>query len=141
MIPSREHFLLKRRNALSTFSFSPTFTVDILVFTTFATAFIDYSIIIAISKNDVKSFFGVFICFWGIFPFLFFRRKKYVYPCRTPSNYATGSKSLAGCLHHGQTKSAGNSSPSWTYPHTLHTHFFTPPFSSFATAGLGLMLL
>ena len=30
MIPSREHFLLKRRNALSTFSFSPTLTVDIL---------------------------------------------------------------------------------------------------------------
>ena len=29
MIPSREHFLLKRRNALSTFSFSPTLTVDI----------------------------------------------------------------------------------------------------------------
>lgn len=29
MMPSREHFLLKRRNALSTFSFSPTLTVDI----------------------------------------------------------------------------------------------------------------
>ena len=29
MMPSREHFLLKRRSALSTFSFSPTLTVDI----------------------------------------------------------------------------------------------------------------
>ena len=63
MIPSREHFLLKRLNALSTFSFSPTFTVDMLFSPSFADAFNHYLVIITISKNDVKSFFGVFDAF------------------------------------------------------------------------------
>ena len=72
MIPSREHFLLKRRNALSTFSFSPTLTVDILFHPPLPDAFFIYYVIIAISSLPVKSFFAVFSSFLGIFPFLSF---------------------------------------------------------------------
>ena len=63
MMPSREHFLLKRRNALSTFSFSPTLTVDISFSLSFAVAFIDYPVIIAISKCKVKLFLTTFCLF------------------------------------------------------------------------------
>ena len=63
MMPSREHFLLKRRNALSTFSFSPTLTVDISFSLSFAVAFIDYPVIIAISKCKVKLFSTTFCLF------------------------------------------------------------------------------
>ncbi len=67
MMPSLEHFLLKRRNALSTFSFSPTLTVDIFQ-PSFADAFIFYYVIIATLIFYVKSFLGVFL-FFGNFSF------------------------------------------------------------------------
>ena len=36
--------------------------------------------------------------------------------------FITFSKSLAGCLHHGQIKSSGICSPSYSYPHTVQRH-------------------
>ena len=64
MIPSREHFLLKRRNALSTFSFSPTLTVDIPIFTILCQRiFYDYLIIIATTQGKVKPFSPLFSYF------------------------------------------------------------------------------
>ena len=47
-----------------------------------------------------------------------------------------GSKSSAPCLHSGQMKSGGNSSPSYTYPQILHTN---PFFCSDGAAGFGLI--
>ena len=68
MIPSREHFLLKRRNALSTFSFSPTLTVDIL-FTILCLCVYSYSVIIAKQAFYVKPFLPLFSNFFRIFAF------------------------------------------------------------------------
>ena len=86
---------------------------------TFADAFILYLVIITIKKVDVKSFFAVFVPFYGNFQFM--KKKpvrfgiflsyalKHRFYTRT---YTTFSKSSAGCLHQGQMKSSGNSSPS-----------------------------
>ncbi len=45
--------------------------------------------------------------------------------------YSIGSKSAAPCLHNGHTKSSGSSSPSYTYPHILHTYPFFPSVFGF----------
>ena len=73
MIPSREHFLLKRRSALSTLSFSPTLTVDILFHLPLPFAFVVCLVIISIYKNYVKLFYGIFP--FSSYLFDCFRRK------------------------------------------------------------------
>ena len=74
MMPSREHFLLKRRNALSTFSFSPTLTVDIPLNPPSPQAlfgrllrFLSYSVIISAGQSSVKSFTPFFPTFFPDF--------------------------------------------------------------------------
>ncbi len=111
----------------------------------FADAFIEYFVIIAIPTFYVKSFFAVFTTFLRFFPYFLIRRKNI---CRLLSageflcRFYIGSKSDAGCLHQGQIKSSGNSSPSWTYPQILQTHFFVfVSASSCFACGLGLILL
>ena len=51
----------------------------------------------------------------------------------------TFSKSEAGCLHRGQMKSSGSSSPTYSYPQILQRHTVLPSavFSFFS--GLGLI--
>ena len=75
-----------------------------------------YPVIIATKKQSVKSFFAPFSTFFRFFPFFRLHRKNMR---RIQSDfvkrtifYSTCSKSSAGCLHQGHTKSLGNSSPS-----------------------------
>ena len=67
MMPSREHFLLKRRSALSTFSFSPTLTVDIPFNPPSPQALFCYPVIITVRLFSVKSFFRIFRYFFPLF--------------------------------------------------------------------------
>lgn len=57
MMPSREHFLLNRRNALSRFSLSPTLIVDIFQ-PSFASALNNYHIITSLAA--IVNFFRPF---------------------------------------------------------------------------------
>ena len=102
----RAFYVFVFTNSYCGHSFSPSF----------AYAFIDYYAIIAIPPFYVKSFFGVFATFLRNFPFYTAkgcRRVKFLVE-RLSVNQFTFSKSDAGCLHQGQMKSSGSSSPSCT---------------------------
>ena len=129
MIPSREHFLLKRRNALSTFSFSPTLTVDIL-FTILCLCVYSYSVIITIPFFSVKPFYPFFPTFFLFFHFqkigIYHNLSAFLFFCRTEYFHCAGLNKRARNLPQGVcTKGKRNRGASFP-PRAYNRKFYIP---------------